>query len=129
MSPLLIKIKRPALKAIFGLDPAKCKGADAPLHFKPDRPMLSKSRSDLFSKECHFISTQTAIRRNHHANLRLSFDMLRDTRGDFDAMSARNTVVMAEVHLIRALCEMKKPFREKLLLIQRSYGRPQGGEC
>jgi hypothetical protein len=89
--------------------------------------MLSKSRSDLFSKECHFISTQTAIRRNHHANLRLSFDMLRDTRGDFDAMSARNTVVMAEVHLIRALCEMKKPFREKLLLIQRSYGRPQGG--
>lgn len=92
--------------------------------------MLSKSRSDLFSKECHFISTQTAIRRNHHANLRLSFDMLRDTRGDFDAMSARNTVVMAEVHLIRALCEMKKPFREKLLLIQRSYGRPQGGgEC
>lgn len=91
--------------------------------------MLSKSRSDLFSKECHFISTQTAIRRNHHANLRLSFDMLRDTRGDFDAMSARNTVVMAEVHLIRALCEMKKPFREKLLLIQRSYGRPQGGGC
>lgn len=39
----------------------------------------------------------------------------------------RNTIVMAEVHLIRALRVMKKPFREKLLLIQCSYWQTSRG--